>query len=129
MEFLRVLIVTIIVTIIVSRTIISKIKFKDEKSGSELDRRGKKLNIVLSVFYIPFSLFSMTAGIFAWDSPIKNEVDRITRTIASNVLLPMPFICISSIVLSIILRKIRLSKLSFFIQFLPIVLFILIISL
>jgi len=71
----------------------------------------------------------MTAGIFIWDSPIKNELDKITRTIVSNVSLPMPFICIASIILSIILRKKGLSKLSFLIQFLPIVLFILVISL
>jgi hypothetical protein len=129
MQFLLTLIVTILATIIVSRAIISKIKVKDEKSGNELDRIGKILNIVLSVFYIPFSLFSMIIGIFIWDSPIKNELDKATRTTVSNVSLPMPFICLASIILSIILRKKGLSKLSFFIQFFPIVLFIQVMSL
>jgi|GEM_PF-6062986 hypothetical protein len=123
------LIVTIIVTIIISKIIISKIKVEDEKFVNKFDRIGKILNIGLSVFYIPFSLFSMTVGIFIWDSPIKNELDKSTRTIVSNVSLPMPLICIGSIVLSIILRKNGLSKLSFFVQFLPIVLFMLVMSL
>ncbi|HCT65099.1 MAG TPA: hypothetical protein DIC60_07570 [Lachnospiraceae bacterium] len=123
------LIVTIIVTIIISRIIISKIKVEDEKFVNKFDRIGKILNIGLSVFYIPFSLFSMTVGIFIWDSPIKNELDKSTRTIVSNVSLPMPLICIASIVLSVILRKNGLSKLSFFVQFLPIVIFMLVMSL
>lgn len=111
--------------IIIAIIAIGTIKGKNKQSNNKLDEMGRIFNIVLSVLYIPLSFFSIIMGLFIWDSPLKNELDKTIRTIVTYVSIPMPLICITSIVLSTMLRKKRMSKLSFCMQFLPIALFIL----
>jgi len=125
MIYLLYIFVSTIVAIIIAIVALTKIKGEDKYSNKKLDKVGIIFNSLLSILYIPLSLLSIVMGFFIWDAPLMNELDRIIRTIVTNISISMPFISIVSITLSIVLRKKGKSILSFCIQFLPIVMFIL----
>lgn len=114
-----------IIVVIISKVAIFKTKNKKSTSNNEDNENGLAFNILFSLIYIPLSLFCVLIAGFIWDSPLKNELDKITRTIVSYVLMLMPLISIISITISIILRKRGKKTLSFNIQILPIVILIL----
>lgn len=117
-------IVMFIVIIGVTVALIKSVNTEKYKSLNKLDRLGIATNIVLSVMYIGMSLMCVFLAGFIWDSPIKDNVDETSRTIATWVMLTISVPSLIGIVLSILLRRMGKSVASFIIQFLPIAVFI-----
>lgn len=92
----------------------------------KLDAICRTFNVVLSVLYVPISLFSWllqmaSEGTIDTTNPLYMNLIRIFCVIAFIV----PFLCIAGIVLSVALRRKGHSVLSLCIQFIPLVVFIL----
>ncbi len=89
---------------------------------SLLDSIGIVFNLFLSILYVPFSLFTIVGGIFTDYIPEGMEFIVIANAF---VYMHMPIICLISLILSVRLRCSRKSIISFIIQFVPIIFFIL----
>lgn len=90
------------------------------------DKTSKTFNVVLSAFYVPLSLFSWllqmaSEGTIDATNPLHISLINIFCVVAFFV----PFLCIAGIVLSVVLRRKGHNVLSFHIQFLPLVVFVL----
>ena len=99
-----------------------------EKKGykyTSLDKKGIVFNILLSIIYIPMSIAGLFT-IFFWDSPITDysELKRLLLNIVTWVGFSIPLLSIVSIFTSVVARRRGKSKFSFTIQFLPILVFI-----
>ena len=102
--------------------------FVPKKNGYEynsLDKKGVIFNIVLSCIYVPLSIMGFFT-IFFWDAPTTNysELKILLLYIITWIGLSIPLLSIASIFTSAITRKRGKSKFSFIIQFLPILVFI-----
>ena len=102
--------------------------FSPKKNGYEynsLDKKGVIFNIVLSCVYVPLSIAGVFT-IFFWDAPTTNysELKILLLNIITWIGLSIPLLSIASIFTSVITRKRGKSKFSFIIQFLPILVFI-----
>jgi len=92
---------------------------------NKLDKITLILNIVLSVLYVPFSIFcfllqmASEGGIDVTDTLYIRLMDIFCFVSAI-----IPLLCIAGIILSVVLRKRGHSILSFSIQFLPIIVFV-----
>lgn len=107
--------------------------FIPKKNGYEynsLDKKGVIFNIVLSCIYVPLSIAGVFT-IFFWDAPTTNysELKILLLDIITWIGLSIPLLSIASIFTSAITRKRGKSKFSFIIQFLPILVFIVMIIL
>ena len=107
--------------------------FIPKKNGYEynsLDEKGVIFNIVLSCIYVPLSIAGVFT-IFFWDAPTTNysELKILLLDIITWIGLSIPLLSIASIFTSAITRKRGKSKFSFIIQFLPILVFIVMIIL
>jgi len=107
--------------------------FAPKKNGYEynsLDKKGVIFNIVLSCVYVPLSIAGVFT-IFFWDAPTANysELKTLLLDIITWFGLSIPLVSIASIFTSVITRKRGKSKFSFIIQFLPILVFIVMIIL
>jgi len=107
--------------------------FAPKKNGYEynsLDKKGVIFNIVLSCVYVPLSIAGVFT-IFFWDAPTANysELKILLLDIITWFGLSIPLVSIASIFTSVITRKRGKSKFSFIIQFLPILVFIVMIIL
>ncbi|MBQ5889426.1 MAG: hypothetical protein IIW73_00525 [Clostridia bacterium] len=91
---------------------------------NKLDRMSFIFNIILSVCYVPISLFGFFS-VFAADS-MSMHTEFIQKIIEIMIVigLMIPHASILSILFSVILRKKGKSVLGFIIQFIPLVLFI-----
>ena len=90
----------------------------------KIEKIGKVFNIVLSVVYIPLSLFSWllqmaSEGTIDATNPLYITLIEIFCIISFII----PFLCIAGIIISVIFRKKGYSKCSLVIQFLPLVIF------
>lgn len=99
-------------------------QIKSLSEYSKLDKAGIAFNIILSVAYL-FLYFmsiikSMTDG-----NPYSTQFGGIMGPFTQFFEFAVPLICIISIALSVTLRKKGNSKISFLIQFFPIVAFLL----
>lgn len=101
---------------------------KNRKSGEvpvkKLDVVNIVTNVILSVLYIPFSMFSIlmtmvSEGIMAATN--QQYIDLVY--IFCSMMLTIPFLCITGIVLSVVFRKKGHSIWAFLIQFLPLAVF------
>jgi len=107
--------------------------FVPKKNGYEynsLDKKGAVFNIVLSCIYVPLSIAGVFT-IFFWDAPTINysELKILLLDIITWIGLSIPLFSIASIFTSAITRKRGKSKFSFIIQFLPILIFVVMIIL
>ena len=93
---------------------------------NKLDKLGVVFNIILSVLYVPMSFFScllMMASEGTIDATNQLYINLITVFCYITGLVPL--ICILGIAFSVFFRKRKRSILSFVIQFLPLVVFVL----
>lgn len=82
----------------------------------KLDVAGTILNIILGIFYIPYSFLCYLSPMGYENIEIKNEVFAFLFQLFA---FGMIFICAASIIASVLLRNKGKSKFSFFIQFVP----------
>lgn len=92
----------------------------------KLDRLGAVLNIVLGIFYLPFSFFCFLLLMMS-ESAIgaTNPVYICMIDIFCFVDFFIPLLCVAGIALSIWFRKKGHSIFSFVIQFLPLIVLVL----
>ena len=91
---------------------------------TKFDRIGFLCNVVLAVIYIPMSVSSIFS-LYAADTMFmfsENTQKHIDALMTVGVL--MPLICVVSLALSVILRKKGAWVLSFVVQFVPLVLYL-----
>ena len=89
-----------------------------------LDRIGLICNVILSILYIPMSLYGIFS-LFAADSmSVYSEPMQRVIYLLITVGTGLPFVSVLSIVLSVIFRKKGKRILSFIIQFIPLIIFI-----
>ena len=103
---------------------------KNDYEYNSLDKKGVIFNIVLSCIYVPLSIAGIFT-IFFWDAPTTNysELKILLLDIITWIGLSIPLLSIASIFTSAITRKRGKSKFSFIIQFLPILVFVVMIIL
>ena len=90
----------------------------------KLDKLGIVFNVVLSVFYIPFSLFCFLALMLSEMAiGATNPTYICIIDVFCMVDFFIPLLCIVGIVLSVWFRKKGKSIWSFVIQFLPLIVF------
>lgn len=92
----------------------------------KIDNSGRSFAFILGLIYIPLSFFSWflqmaSESTIDATNPLYINLIEIFCIIAFII----PFLCIAGIIISVVLRKRGYSKLSFVIQFLPLVIFIL----
>lgn len=92
------------------------IKRKDGVIYTALDKRGKDMNIILSIIYIPMSFMAIFT-MFFFDDPSVKGLSYSILTTAVSIGFLTPIISIIGIFLSIVLRKRGKSVLSFKVQF------------
>ncbi|MBR2878006.1 MAG: hypothetical protein IKL42_05655 [Clostridia bacterium] len=96
-----------------------------EKS-SKIDKAGIITNIILFFLYIPFSNFNFLL-LMASEGTIgaTNQLYITLIDIFCWITMSIPVLCIAGLILSVILRKKRKSIISFIVQFIPIMVFLL----
>ena len=111
-----------VVVAIVIGTVIPK-----KENYNKLDKIGFIFNIILSVLYVPMSLYGIFS-IFAADSMFmySETIQKIIDLMITSGI-TLPFVSVLGIVLSVIFRKKGKRILSFTIQFIPLILFIVIV--
>ncbi len=92
----------------------------------KIDKLGKIFNIILSVLYIPLSLFSWLMQMVSVDTIDATNPLYITWiNIFCIISFLIPLLCIAGIVVSVLLRRKGHSVSSFIVQFIPLAVFIL----
>ncbi len=111
-----------VVVAIVIGTVIPK-----KENYNKLDKIGFIFNIILSVLYVPMSLYGIFS-LFAADSMFMySETIQKIIDLMITIGITLPFVSVLGIVLSVIFRKKGKRILSFTIQFIPLILFIVIV--
>ena len=86
-------------------------------------------NIFLSIIYIPVSTTSLIMLLFVWDIHSQTAFDLFKGIIATILVLMIPASCILGISLSILLRIRGKKKESLWVQFIPIPIFLICVTL
>ena len=108
-----------VVVAIVIGTVIPK-----KENYNKLDKIGFIFNIILSVLYVPMSLYGIFS-LFAADSMFMySETIQKIIDLMITIGITLPFVSVLGIVLSVIFRKKGKRILSFTIQFVPLILFV-----
>ena len=95
-----------------------------KENYNKLDKIGFIFNIILSVLYVPMSLYGIFS-LFAADSMFMySETIQKIIDLMITIGITLPFVSVLGIVLSVIFRKKGKRILSFTIQFIPLILFI-----
>ena len=94
---------------------------------NKLDKIGLALNIILSVIYVPISLFGVFSVMMADAMHMYSETVKIILSFMIYLGISLPIISIVSIALSVFFRKKGKSVLSFFLQFIPLFVFAIIV--
>ena len=91
---------------------------------TKLDKIGFIFNIILSILYVPMSLYGIFS-LFASDSMFmySETIQKIIEFMIT-IGITMPFSSVICIVLSVVFRKKGRRILSFTIQFIPLILFV-----
>lgn len=116
-----------IILCVVIAVVIGTVMPKKE-TNNQLDKIGFIFNIILSVLYVPMSLcgiFSLFAAdsMFMYSESVQSIIDFLI-----SIGITLPFTSIFGIGLSVIFRKNGKSILSFTIQFVPLLLFIIMVA-
>ncbi len=94
-----------------------------KENNKELDKIGCIFNVILSILYVPMSLYGMLS-IFAADSMhMYSKSIQIIIEVMITIGITLPFVSVLSIVLSVVFRKKGKRVLSFIIQYIPLMLF------
>ena len=94
---------------------------------NKLDKIGLVLNIILSVIYVPISLFGVFSVMIADAMQMYSETVKIILSFMIYLGISLPIISIVSIALSVFFRKKGKSVLSFFLQFIQLFVFAIIV--
>ena len=94
---------------------------------NKLDKIGLVFNIILSVIYVPISLFGVFSVMMADAMHMYSETVKIILSFMIYLGISLPIISIVSIALSVFFRKKGKSVLSFFLQFIPLFVFAIIV--
>jgi len=118
---------TAALVICVAALIIMAFKTPEPKQNGTLDTAGVFFNILLSVLYVPLSLYGIFS-VFAADSMFlySSGVQKVIELMV-GIGVSLPFASILSIMTSVALRRKGISVLSFAIQFVPLLLFVIMI--
>ncbi len=118
--------VFIVVMLIILVCFITNAKNNENDSVRKIDKVGMLFNIILSIIYVPMSFVGML-GIMMSDGIISttNQLYANLISIFCYISMATPILCIAGIILSIMLRKRGKSILAFFIQFMPLIIFLL----
>lgn len=93
---------------------------------NKLDKSGVIFNIILSVLYVPMSYFSWLLMMVSEGTiNATNQMYINLITVFCYITLLVPLLCVSGIAFSVFFRKRKKSILSFVIQFIPLVVFVL----
>ena len=112
------IVLCVIVAVVIGAVIPKK------ENYSKLDKIGFVFNIILSVLYIPMSLYGIFS-LFASDSMFRypEPIQKIIG-IMITIGITLPFVSVFGIFFSVVFRKKGKRILSFIIQFVPLILFI-----
>ncbi len=115
--------IDVLLCIVVAAVVIGVVIPKKE-NYNKLDKTGFIFNIILSILYVPISLYGIFS-VFAADIMFmySNTIQKIIE-LMTIIGITLPFVSVLGIVLSVIFRKIGKRILSFTIQFIPLVLFV-----
>lgn len=92
---------------------------EQKRPKTTLDVVTTVTNVILSVLYVPFGLFSFF-GMFMADNPPDSFLGALLVYAAVILFMLTPVFCVAGIVLSVTLRRAGKSEHSFAAQFLPI---------
>lgn len=93
---------------------------------TKLDKLGRILNVILGITYVPLSLFSWLSQMVSEGTIGATNQSYIALVdIFCMVAFIIPLLCIAGIFVSVLLRRKGYSTLSFVIQFVPLLIFIL----
>ncbi|OOM76137.1 hypothetical protein CLPUN_28610 [Clostridium puniceum] len=109
---------------IIAIVFVANASFHDQIKGvssySKLDKAGILFNIILSVAYL--SVYVITNIVFmASDKSYENQFEEIQRGFSDFIEFGVILVCVISIALSVKLRKMGKSIISFWIQFFPMI--------
>ena len=109
---------------IIAIVFVANASFHDQIKGvssySKLDKAGILFNIILSVAYL--SVYVITNIVFmASDKSYENQFEGIQRGFSDFIEFGVILVCVISIALSVKLRKMGKSIISFWIQFFPMI--------
>ncbi len=108
-----------VVIAVVIGTVIPK-----KENYNKMDKIGFISNIILSILYVPISLYGIFS-LFAADSMFMySETIQKIIDLMITIGITLPFASVLGIVLSVVFRKKGKRILSFTIQFIPLILFI-----
>ena len=112
------IVLCVIVAVVIGAVIPKK------ENYSKLDKIGFVFNIILSVLYIPMSLYGIFS-LFAADSMFRypEPIQKIIG-IMITIGITLPFVSVFGIFFSVVFRKKGKRIISFIIQFVPLILFI-----
>ena len=93
---------------------------------TKLDKPGRILNVILGIIYVPLSLFSWLSQMISEGTiGATNQLYIALVDIFCVIAFFVPLLCAAGILISAILRRKGRYILSFVIQFLPLIIFIL----
>lgn len=112
------------VFVCVAIAIIIGVVIPKKENYTKLDKIGFIFNIILSILYVPMSLYGIFS-LFASDSMFmySETIQKIIEFMIT-IGITMPFSSVICIVLSVVFRKKGRRILSFTIQFIPLILFV-----
>ena len=98
---------------------------KNNYEYNSLDKKSAVLNIILSIIYVPLSIMGVFTIFFA-DAPTTNYSELKILLLDTIIWMgfSIPLLSIASIFTSVLARKRGKSKFSFIIQFLPVLVFV-----
>ena len=112
------------VFVCVAIAIVIGVVIPKKENYTKLDKIGFIFNIILSILYVPMSLYGIFS-LFASDSMFmySETIQKIIEFMIT-IGISMPFSSVICIVLSVVFRKKGRRILSFTIQFIPLILFV-----
>ena len=112
------------VFVCVAIAIVIGVVIPKKENYTKLDKIGFIFNIILSILYVPMSLYAIFS-LFVSDSMFmySETIQKIIEFMIT-IGITMPFSSVICIVLSVVFRKKGRRILSFTIQFIPLILFV-----
>lgn len=108
----------------VAIAIVIGVAMPGKENYGKLDKLGVVLNIVLSVLYVPMSLYGIFS-LFAADSMfLYSETIQKIIEFMITIGVSLPFVSVFAITLSVVFRRKGRRISSFLIQFIPLLLFV-----
>lgn len=109
-----------LIAIVVIASVSCQEPIKDFNSYSKLDKAGIIFNVILSIVYL--SLYVINNVVFTVsDISYDNQVEGVQAIVFQAIEFIVPLICIICIAISVKLRKMGKSLVSFYVQFIPMV--------